>query len=52
VERLFKTVQDCLVKELRLASIATSEAANRFLEEWLPIDNRRFAVQPAQAADL
>jgi transposase len=52
VERLFKTVQDRLVKELRLAGIATIEAANQFVEEWLPIVNRRFAVQPAQAADL
>jgi transposase len=52
VERLFKTVQDRLVKELRLAGIATIEAANRFVEEWLPIFNRRFAVQPAQATDL
>ena len=32
VERLFQTVQDRLVKELRLAGIATREAANRFLE--------------------
>jgi hypothetical protein len=52
VERLFKTVQDRLVKELRLAGMATLEAANRFLEEWLPLYNRRFAVPPAQAADL
>ena len=52
VERLFKTVQDRRVKELRLAGIATLEAANRFLDEWLPIYNRRFTVQPAQAADL
>jgi hypothetical protein len=52
VERLFKTGQDRLVKELRLAGLATIEAANRFLEEWLPSYNRRFAVQPAQAADL
>lgn len=52
VERLFKTVQDRLVKELRLAGLATIEAANGFLEEWLPIYNRRFSVQPAQAADL
>ena len=52
VERLFKTVQDRLVKELRLAGIASIEAANRFLEEWLPIYNRRFTVQSAQAADL
>jgi len=52
VERLFKTMQDRLVKELRLAGIATLEAANRFLEAWLPSYNQRFAVQPAQAADL
>ena len=49
---LFKTVQDRLVKELRLAGIATIEAVNRFVEEWLPIYNRRFAVQPAHAAEL
>lgn len=52
VERLFGTFQDRLVKELRLAGIATLAAANRFLEEYLPIYNRRFAVPPAQAADL
>lgn len=52
VERLFKTFQDRLVKELRLAGIATLETANRFLERYLPVYNRRFAVRPAQAADL
>jgi len=52
VERLFKTLQDRLVKDLRLAGIATIEAANRFLEAWLPRYNRRFAIQPAEAADL
>lgn len=52
VERLFKTLQDRLVKDLRLAGIATIEAANQFVETWLPRYNRRFAVQPAQAADL
>jgi len=52
VERLFKTLQDRLIKELRLAGVATLEAANRFLEEYLPRYNRRFAVPPAQAADL
>lgn len=52
VERLFKTVQDRLVKELRLAGVSTLEAANRFLEGYLPIYNQRFTVQPAQAADL
>ena len=52
VERLFKTVQDRLVKELRLAEVSTLEAANRFLKSYLPIYNRRFTVLPAQAADL
>ena len=52
VERLFKTLQDRLVKDLRLAGIATIEAANQFLDTWRPGYNRRFAVPPAQAADL
>lgn len=52
VERLFGTFQDRLVKELRLAGIATLAAANQFLEKYLPVYNRRFAVRPAQEADL
>ena len=32
IERLFGTLQDRLVKEMRLAEIATLEQANRFLE--------------------
>ena len=52
MERLFHTFQDRLIKEMRLAGIATTPEANRFLEDYLPIYNRRFTVQPAQAADL
>ena len=52
VERLFGTFQDRLVKELRLAGIATLAAANQFLKTYLPVYNRRFAVPPAQTADL
>ncbi len=52
VERLFGTFQDRLIKELRLAGIATLEAANDFLETYLPAYNQRFTVLPAQAADL
>ncbi|MDF0650496.1 MAG: ISNCY family transposase [Nitrospira sp.] len=52
VERLFQTFQDRLVKALRLAGSATVEDANRFVEHYLPVYNRRFAVPPAQAADL
>jgi len=52
VERLFQTFQDRVIKEMRLAEVSTLEAANRFLERYLPIHNRRFTVQPAQATDL
>ena len=52
VERLFKTFQDRVIKELRLADVSTLDAANQFLNGYLPIYNRRFAVQPAQTADL
>lgn len=52
IERLFGTFQDRLIKEMRLAGVATLDEANRFLEAYLPIYNRRFAVQPAQVADL
>ena len=52
VERLFKTFQDRLIKELRLARVATIETANHFLERYLPRYNRRFAVAPAHPADL
>lgn len=52
VERLFKTFQDRLIKEMRLVGIATIDEANQFLETYLPSYNERFTVQPAQAADL
>jgi len=48
-ERMFRTLQDRLVKELALAGIATVEAANRFIREvYLPAHNARFAVKPEQ----
>src|SRR5919109_1697237 len=43
VERLWATLQDRLVSELRLRGIATLEAANAFLAEYLGAHNRRFA---------
>jgi transposase len=42
------TLQDRLPKELRLAGIATAEAANAFIRDvYLPEHNARFAVDPA-----
>lgn len=52
IERLFHTLQDRLVKEMRMAGIATMPEANRFLPAWLAQYNRRFAVPPANATDL
>jgi len=46
VERANQTLQDRLVKELRLAGISDYIRANAFLEQYLPIYNRMFAVQP------
>src|SRR5512147_2584394 len=48
-ERVFRTLQDRLPKELRLAGITGIEAANRWLAEvYLPEHNARFAVPAEQ----
>jgi hypothetical protein len=53
VERLFKTLQDRLIKELRLQGVSTPEAANRFLEAvFTPAFNRKFAVKPVAPLDM
>lgn len=53
VERLFGTLQDRLVKELRLADISTIESANRFLNEvFIPKFNTKFAVTPRSDTNL
>jgi len=51
IERLFKTFQDRLIKEIRLAGIDTIAAANRFLGRYLPIYSRRFSIPAANSAD-
>jgi len=48
IERLWATLQDRLVSELRLRGIATLEAANAFLPAFLDDFRRRFARAPAQ----
>jgi hypothetical protein len=52
VERLFRTLQDRLVKEMRLAGCRTLEEANVCLERYLPIFNAKFMVEPTASADL
>jgi len=52
IERGFGTLQDRLVKELRLAGVNTLEAANRFIEEvFLPQWEERFTVAPRRPRD-
>jgi transposase len=48
VERLWGTLQDRLVQELRLANVTTLEQANAFLPGFLRRFNRTFAVAPQE----
>jgi hypothetical protein len=52
IERLFGTLQDRLVKELRLSGIADRNRANEFLEKtYVPEHNARFSVEPKTQGD-
>lgn len=51
VERAFQTLQDRLVKALRLARISTLEAANAWLPQYLAQHNARFKRVPAEATN-
>ncbi len=48
IERFWKTCQDRLVSELRLAGAATLEEANRVLQAFLVSFNQQFVLAPAQ----
>lgn len=52
VERLFRTLQDRLVKELRQKRAKTVKQANQVLGEYLKEHNGRFSVQPASRANV
>lgn len=52
VERTFGTLQDRLVKELRLAGVCSIEEANTALEEFMPRHNKRFAKMALKKGDL
>lgn len=51
VERANRTLQDRLVKELRLRNISTMDEGNRYLEEYRIEHNDRFARQPFSSED-
>ena len=52
VEQAHLTLQDRLVKELRLRGISTPEAANAFADEFMEDYNRRFAKPPRHDFDV
>ncbi len=52
IERIFKTFQDRLIKEMRLKVIKTKDGANEFLSYYLPIYNNKFSFKAAKEGDL
>lgn len=52
VERMNRTLQDRLVKELRLSGVDTMETGNAFLPDFIEDYNARFAIIPARPEDL
>jgi hypothetical protein len=52
VERNHGTHQDRLVKKMRRRKISDRAAANRFLDEYLPDHNQRYARVPVSAIDF
>lgn len=52
IERLFRTLQDRLVKELRLQGARTLDEANGHLDKYLPEFNGRFNVPARESEDL
>jgi len=51
VERANQTLQDRLVKEMRLGGINNYSQANVFLTQYIPTYNHKFAVQPGSLED-
>jgi hypothetical protein len=47
-ERMFRTLQARLPKELRLAGIRTIEAANEWLRDYMAEHNAMFAIEPLE----
>ena len=53
VETMFRTLQNRLIKEMRLKNIKTVEQANKYLkEEFIPWYNNKYSVEPRGKSDL
>lgn len=51
IERLFRTFQDRVIKEMRLRNIGTKGEANRFLGWYVSLFNKRFQIAAAKEGD-
>lgn len=51
VERANQTLQDRLIKELRLRQISTIETANAYMPEFITEFNKRFSIPPSHPED-
>jgi len=51
VEKLFETLQDRLVKEMRLKGINTMKQGNKYLSEFMKMFNLKFGVEPQTKVD-
>jgi transposase len=52
IERLWQTLQDRLVIEFRIRGIKDMDAANQFLQAYIPEYNKRFGVEAAEKQSL
>lgn len=52
VERVNQTLQDRLVKEMRLRNISTIQEANAYLPEFIKEFNAQFSVQPKSTVNM
>jgi hypothetical protein len=52
IERLFRTFQDRLVKEMRLKGVKSVEEGNKLLNKYLPVYNKRFKVEALEEGNL
>lgn len=46
IERLFNTLQDRMIPEMRINKVKTTEMANQFLDDYIESHNANFSVQP------
>lgn len=52
VERANSTLQDRLVKEMRLLGISTIEKANKYLAKYIEIHNQKFSVKAKEKTNM